>query len=138
MNSIQIVRDFSSKEQTKGQLFVLDKNAKVVFKCYTLELPWKKNQQKISCIPEGKYKIVKRVSKKYKEHLHILDVPERTFILIHEANYVRQLLGCIAVGENRVDIDGDGLIDVTNSVKTKFKLLSLLPSETELIISSLK
>lgn len=138
MNSISMVRDLVSTDQIKGQLFVLDQYANIVFHCYTLELPWKKNRKRVSCIPEGRYNVRKRHSAKYKDHLHILDVPDRSFILIHEANYVRQLLGCIAVGENRVDIDNDGLIDVTNSIATKKKLLSFLPQQTEIIISSLK
>tara|TARA_R110002020_G_scaffold227409_1_gene438035 strand:+ start:552 stop:749 length:198 start_codon:yes stop_codon:yes gene_type:complete len=36
----------------------------------------------------------------------------------HAANYSRQLNGCIALGKNRVDIDGDGFKDVTSSKAT--------------------
>ena len=31
----------------------------------TLELAWKNNQSKVSCIPKGKYKVRKRTSAKY-------------------------------------------------------------------------
>ena len=31
---------------------------------YAIELPWKNNETKVSCIPEGKYFIQKRYSKK--------------------------------------------------------------------------
>jgi hypothetical protein len=137
MNSIQIIRDIKSKNQIKGQLFVLNEESEIVFSCFTLELPWLNNSRGISAIPDGKYDVKKRYSKKFDWHLHILKVPERSFILIHEANFVRQLQGCIAVGEKRIDIDGDGLIDVTNSVKTKTRLLKHLSEDTTLTIISL-
>jgi hypothetical protein len=137
MNTIQIVRDIKSANQIMGQLYVLNDKKEIVFRCFTLELPWKKNARQVSCIPEGTYDVVKRHSAKYKDHLHILNVPGRDMILIHEANYVRQLLGCIAVGERRLDIDKDGLIDVTSSVATKMKLLGFLGKESKLTITSL-
>ena len=104
------------------------------FKFVTLELPWKNNQRRISCIPPGTYKGVKRTSPKYGLHVHILDVPGRDLILMHNANYVTQLEGCIAVGEEIRDINADGTLDVTNSVKTLKKLVSLLPDSFTIII----
>ncbi|MBD3630528.1 DUF5675 family protein [Cyclobacterium sp.] len=135
-NSLSMIRDVQSPNDTRGRLFVLDENGAIVFFCFTLELPWKDNQQNISCIPEGRYKVKKRSSQKYGNHLHILDVPGRSWILIHEANFVSQLRGCIAIGKARADINGDGLEDVTESVKTKHALLELLPDETEIVIRS--
>lgn len=65
--------------------------------CYTIELPWLKNQRRISCIPEGEYVLQKRFSPKFKWHLHLQNVPGRDFILIHPANdATKELLGCIA------------------------------------------
>ena len=65
--------------------------------CYTIELPWLKNQRRISCIPEGRYVLKKRFSQKFGWHLHLIDVPGREFILIHPANNAKkELLGCIA------------------------------------------
>ena len=49
--------------------------------CNTIELPWKMNETKVSCVPEGKYFIRKRYSAKYKWHLELVDVPNRKFIL---------------------------------------------------------
>lgn len=67
------------------------------FICYTIELPWRQNQVGISCIPEGKYFIRKRFSRKYQWHLEVVGVPQRTFILFHPANFAeRELRGCIA------------------------------------------
>ena len=65
--------------------------------CNTIELPWKMNETKVSCIPEGKYFIRKRYSTKYKWHLEVMDVPNRKFILFHPANNAQnELQGCIA------------------------------------------
>lgn len=65
--------------------------------CHTIELPWKDNQHKISCIPEGKYELVKRYSIKFKWHLQLKNVEDRDLILIHPANDAfRELKGCIA------------------------------------------
>jgi hypothetical protein len=79
-------------EGTNGKLFHDGK-----FMCYTIELPWKFNQRNVSCIPEGEYFISKRYSHRFKWHLVLLDVPDRTLILVHPANYaLRELSGCIA------------------------------------------
>ncbi|WP_309608768.1 DUF5675 family protein [Flavobacterium sp.] len=65
--------------------------------CLTIELPWKNNETKVSCIPEGKYFIKKRYSKKFQWHLEVMDVKNRSLILFHPANNVLQELnGCIA------------------------------------------
>ena len=94
-----------------------------------MELGWQDNKKRISCIPAGNYICKRRYSDKYKDHFHVTNVPNRDFILIHPANYSRQLLGCIGVGDAHIDIDKDGLKDVTNSKKTMAKLLQILPSE---------
>ncbi len=65
--------------------------------CLTIELPYKNNETKVSCIPEGKYFIKKRYSKKFQWHLEVLDVKNRSLILFHPANNAMQELnGCIA------------------------------------------
>lgn len=67
------------------------------FICYTIELPRKENETKVSCIPEGEYVIRKRYSRKYKWHLEVMDVPSRKGILLHPANNAQsELKGCIA------------------------------------------
>ncbi|TRX43083.1 DUF5675 family protein [Flavobacterium restrictum] len=65
--------------------------------CKTIELPWKMNETKVSCIPEGKYFIKKRYSKKFQCHLEIINVENRSLILFHPANNaLQELNGCIA------------------------------------------
>ena len=65
--------------------------------CKIIELPWKNNETKVSCIPEGKYFIKKRYSQKFQWHLEITNVENRSLILFHPANNaLRELNGCIA------------------------------------------
>ncbi len=93
------------------------------FQCFTLELPWLGNKQNVSCIPEGKYQYKIYNSPKHGKVLLILDVAGRTMIEIHAANYTRQILGCIAVGDSIKWLDNDTIPDVSNSKNTLKKLL---------------
>lgn len=130
---IEVLRTIDNGKQTNGVLYVVQDN-KILFECFTLELPWKDNQRRISCIPEGEYKAIKHRSPKFGDSVWIQNVPNRNEILIHPANYVRQLLGCIAVGDSLRDIDGDGLEDVTNSRNTMNKILALLPKNFDVVV----
>lgn len=79
-------------EGTNGKLVC---DGKIV--CHTIELPWKDNTGKVSCIPEGEYFIRKRYSRKFRWHLEIIDVMNRSLILFHPANNaLKELHGCIA------------------------------------------
>jgi len=65
--------------------------------CKTIELPWLDNQRRISCIPEGTYRLRKRFSPKFKWHLEVMNVKNRDLILFHPANdALKELNGCIA------------------------------------------
>lgn len=132
---VKIKRIQQDKIQTLGDWVIIGDDGKIVYSCKTIELGWNDNKRRISCIPKGTYIVKKRWSKKYGDHFHITDVEGREWILIHAANYSRQLLGCIAVGDAHVDIDKDGLKDVTNSVNTLKALRILLPDEFALEIT---
>jgi len=93
------------------------------FQCFTLELPWLDNKKNISCIHEGKFKYKTYNSPKHGKVLLILNVEGRTMIEIHAANYTRQILGCIAVGDSIKWLDNDTIPDVVNSKATLSKLL---------------
>ena len=68
-----------------------------VRQCFTIELPWLNNTPRRSCIPEGRYRLQKRWSPRYRDHLLVTGVPNRSLILIHPANHaLRELAGCIA------------------------------------------
>ena len=65
--------------------------------CNTIELPWKENQSRISCIHEGTYLLTKRYSMRFGWHLLVNNVVNRSYILIHAYNdAVKESKGCIA------------------------------------------
>lgn len=104
-------------------------NGIVVYKgeavCHTIELPWKDNQYQVSCIPEGKYFIEKRYSRRFGWHLEIMDVPNRSLILYHPANNaLKELEGCIAAVSQ---LSGPGL--GLQSKKAFIKLKNLIYSQ---------
>lgn len=123
--------------QTEGELSLYDEETlELEFKCKTLELPYKDNERNVSCIPEGHYNVVQRSSPKYGNHLHVLDVPNRSLILFHHANFAgsknprtghSDLRGCIAVGREFRDISGDGILDVVDSKNTMKALMDVAP-----------
>lgn len=113
-------------ENTLGQLEV----GNLVL--FTLELPDKNNKVGASCIPTGTYKVVRHDSPKFGACFWIKDVPGRSEILIHPANFTRQLRGCISVGMDQKDIDNDGIIDNTRSKLAMSKLLDYDITEIEI------
>ena len=87
--------------------------------CNTIELPWRNNERRVSCIPEGEYFIEKRYSLKFKWHLHVLDVENRSLILFHPANNaLKELNGCIAPVTK---LSGPGLGLFSRKAFTKLK-----------------
>jgi len=108
------------------------------FICNTIELPWKKNETKVSCIPEGNYFIRKRYSNKFKWHLEVMNVENRKFILIHPANNaILELKGCIAP-VNQFSGPGLGLMSRKAFYKLKEFVFNALDREEEvrLIVQS--
>lgn len=105
------------------------------FRCFTLELPDLENKQNVSCIPHGTYECVKYHSNTHGQCIAIKNVIGRTNVRIHSGNFTRQILGCVLVGESLIDIDDDGVIDVSNSRRTLKKLLNVLPDNFQLEIN---
>ena len=122
MKRLVLVRLQSLPDRTLGRLYVFNENDEVVRFC-TLELPWKGNEQQVSCIPTGKYHIIPRTTAKRGDHIAVLNVPGRSDILIHAGNYPIDILGCILVGMRTADIDGDGKMDLSSS-KSALSLLT--------------
>lgn len=94
-----------------------------------LELPYLGNEPNRSCIEEGYYRYHKGPSPRLKGRIVIWvnNVPKRQHIQLHPANFISDILGCIAVGDGYRDINGDGIPDVTNSSETFNKLLACIP-----------
>ena len=117
---LQVVRTQFGTDATNGLLFVNG-----LFECYTLEDQYQAVKvMHETCIPEGKYDIKFRTvggfHEKYKKRygadhygmLHLQDVPNFTYILIHAGNTDEHTSGCLIVGETQQDLDlsDDGFI----------------------------
>jgi hypothetical protein len=124
-----LIRLQDNGNQTVGELRIYQGH-ELVFACFTLELPFRDNQKNISCIPKGTYLVKKRHDRRSRfkyPHLHIQDVPGRTWILVHRGNYSFQIEGCLLVGNRLVDINRDGQLDVANSRTTLDRLMEIVP-----------
>lgn len=136
-NNIKLIvaRFSDNTQQTLSYLTVVE-GEHSIFSCAGMELPWNGNQKQISCIPLGDYeceKVGATANIPY-EHIAILNVPDRSGVCIHKANFVSQLRGCLAVGDKHIDINKDNLLDITNSGKTFNVLMALLPDKFKLEI----
>jgi hypothetical protein len=117
-------------DRTLGWLNVYDGPIRL-FRCACLELPWKDNEPKISCVPAGTYPLHKEYSSAFKDHLWELKlVPGRSECKIHSANYPSQLLGCIAPGLIHADLDRDGRLDAAKSKQARLAFHAAMGEET--------
>jgi hypothetical protein len=133
---LEIIRFEENSEQTISKFIVFDDWNCEIAQGFMLELDDENNERRVSRIPEGEYECVKRWSEKYKDHFHILDVPNRDYILIHIGNYHTDTKGCLLPGQSIVDINGDGHKDVTSSGATMRMLNRLLPDEFTVVITN--
>jgi len=115
MIRLLLVRTLSDNKQTLGNLYLIV-NDQVELILKSLELPWRDNNVRVSCIPDGTYKVIQHTSPKFGWCLWLQDVPGRSEILIHQGNYTRQIHGCILPGILHTDTDLDGIIDVKHSM----------------------
>jgi hypothetical protein len=87
--NLRLLREPSQADTTFGILLIDG-----FLQCYTLE-----NSHKI--IPLGHYPVTKYYSPKNKREVPLLEnVPNRSMIEIHVANWFHELEGCIAVGND--------------------------------------
>lgn len=101
---------------------------------YTVELPWVQNKKNESCIPEGVYTAELHTSPRFGPTIHVLGVPDRTEILVHPANSMTDLNGCIGVGNDYGWWQKREELAVWDSTKTLTKMLSNI-SEDEITIN---
>lgn len=117
----ELKREYFPK-QTNG-IFTL---FNATFQTFTLERPWLDNEPNISCVPEGIYFVRRDTTGKYK-WFEVEDVPNRGEIELHGANKVEDLQGCIGMGLEKKDMDGDGLADIRKCKIVLDKLVELCP-----------
>ena len=134
---LTVVRTQFGTDATNGILLVDG-----VFENYTLEDQYQAVKvMHETCIPEGTYDIKFRTvggfHSKYSERygnahygmLHLQDVPNFTYILIHAGNTDEHTSGCLIVGETQQDLDisDDGFIG--HSGKAYLKLYNKVAKE---------
>jgi len=107
---MRIVRHSTGLEGTPGTWTLADGT-----ELKSIELPWLENRNRISCIPPGKYKLrIRKAEESGKlsyDHVHVQDVPGRTWILMHGMNWAGSeadgfecdALGCIGPGMSRAN-----------------------------------
>ena len=135
MNREMTIRRAFRDDCTPGWGKVTD-GGKILHRFYTLELPWKSNSHNISCIPAGIYTVVKIKPTEKRPYFYfwVKDVPGRDGILMHRGNYTRDLRGCLLGGDSHKDLDGDDIVDVTNTTGTLKILTDLMPDSFKLHI----
>tara|TARA_R110000824_G_scaffold80958_3_gene203366 strand:+ start:700 stop:1167 length:468 start_codon:yes stop_codon:yes gene_type:complete len=126
---LKVLRFSSQEDSTSGLLF-LEENQEIKFLCYTLED--EKRDVKVrgeTRVPAGTYKLELRTEggfhNKYKDRygkfhkgmLHVTNVPNFEFILIHTGNTDEHTAGCLLVGDSQENnvIVKDGFIGKSTS-----------------------
>ena len=111
---LEVIRFNKGKDSTNGILFDITNERK--FLCYTLED--EARTEKVwgeTCIPEGEYRLGFRTvgghDAKYANRftdihmgmLHVLDVPNFKYILIHCGNTDEDTAGCLLLGDTQTN-----------------------------------
>ena len=99
---------------------------------YTLELPWQNNKQNISCIPEGKYKLIPHKGTEFKDVYCIKDVPGRNAILFHIGNYLDDTKGCVLPGLGILS-NSPMVVNSRQAIETMHKTLGKKEHDLEII-----
>lgn len=137
MEKITLERLETSDQGTFGRMMINDE----LF--YTGELPWRNNQNNISCIPAGIYVCKWTMSAHFKREMYLLEnVKGRAGIRIHSANFMGdkslrfrcQLNGCIAIGERLAEMAGQKALIVSSPAVRRFEeLMNYEPFVLEIV-----
>lgn len=103
MIRVELQRQAYTEFGTLGQ-WTMFKDDVVTFTCLSAENPDRGNVPKKSCIPEGKYKLVRRhYNRGGYAAFEILmadgsPIPGRTHVLVHVGNTMKDVWGCVVLG----------------------------------------
>ena len=136
MNGLVLERQEFSKDWIIGSFYYNGD-----FICYSLERPWLNNKAFVSCVPDGEYELEYH---KYHGKLdtfaligetvsHFDSGKQRSTILIHPANVVSELEGCIATGTTKQSFKGR-MIDSAKAHKKLMNVINAKSIETLKII----
>ncbi len=129
MRRLRLVRVSEYNGATMGVLCIDDAPEFV-----TLEEAWRDNERKISCIPVGRYKIKPRNSPSRGRVYEVVNVPERSHILIHAGNTHKDTEGCILLGMQFGSIENESAILASRSAMQRFMAIMAGTPEAELVI----
>jgi len=102
INYAELLRTELADDLTYGVLKINGKSH-----CVTLERPDLDNAPNFSCIPAGHY-VCKRVnSPRFGITFEIVDVPDRSHILLHPGNVAADSRGCVLLGRHYGELRGD-------------------------------
>ncbi|SME89328.1 DUF5675 family protein [Desulfovibrio gilichinskyi] len=107
-------------EQTdKATIGVLKVEGQVI--CWTLEEPWKDNQEDVSCIPAGEYEFkLEHSPSKGRKLWTIKGVPLRSYVRIHIGNTVDDTEGCPLTGSFPGKLNGKRAVLSSTQAFNKF------------------
>ncbi len=135
IRKVFINRVWHNDKESIGYLYVTDETGMPIFASIVLERGDRNNKRNISRITAGIYPLKLTYSPKFGRYMWLVDeVPNRSGIRIHSANYWNQINGCIVPGLRLKDLNKDGLIDVTNSRSTTKQFEQALKGLTETTI----
>lgn len=129
MKQLRLIRVTEHNGATFGVLCIDDAPEFV-----TLEDAWRDNESNISCIPQGRYKIVRYKSPKFGLVYKVCDVPEREHILIHAGNTHKDTHGCILLGMQYGKLGPESAVLASRSAFLQFMEKMQDTPEAQLII----
>lgn len=134
---LKLNRHTMDDKSTLGIYQILKEDGSLYKEYHCLELPWKDNQNRVSCIPAGRYSVERlEESNSFKyPHFWIKNVPNRSYIKIHRGNYTSQILGCQLPGMAVKDINEDSIPDVVNSTQALKEMIDYLPEKFDILIT---
>lgn len=123
--NLQVERKWINSISTIGELFVDGAHF-----CWTIERPIATSDGSPIAIPTGIYKVQMLFSPHFNKVVpHLVDVPGRTEIEIHPANYPTDVKGCIGVGFTRESNA------IGNSQAAFHSLMSKLDNQSDVTIT---
>ena len=132
---IKLRRYWQDENQSLSSTVILDDKNRPRYSSITLERGWRNNEQGVSCIPAGVYKVVLEWSPKFQMDLwEIKGVENRSECKFHVSNYWHQLNGCIAPGRRPKYLNKDKYLDVTDSRNTLKDFHQTLKGHKEAIL----
>ena len=123
MVKVSLLRQLGDDQGTPGAILVPG-----TAPFHALELPWRDNLQRRSCIPEGDYTCQIVRSPRFGRVYHVTGVPGRSAVLIHSGNFAGNIdlgfkshvEGCILLGEKVGTLDKQRAVLVSRPAVTRF------------------